>query len=78
MVVLVILGICAGLSGLALGATRAKAVRSRDATLEDARQRAVMLQRSVIIKRNGRAIRFLPDGRVLGGDTIIADPRGIP
>jgi prepilin-type N-terminal cleavage/methylation domain-containing protein len=67
MVVLAVLGVVAGISGLAVASLRPPVEAELSARLQRARGTAVRQGRAVtVVGENGTKILFLPDGRVIG------------
>jgi prepilin-type N-terminal cleavage/methylation domain-containing protein len=67
MVVLLILGLIGGLTSLALGTLKSRAVSERARALGQARAAAIRSGKAVSVPDDsGEVIRFLPDGRAIG------------
>lgn len=67
LVVLAVLGLLVGLSAVSLSSVRPPPAAMRFDSLRAARASAVRSGRPVVVVRDTSVIRFLPDGRVLGG-----------
>ena len=67
LVVLLLLGVMAGVTAFAVAGLRPPLQRQGDVNLDSARTAAVVSGQAVTLTRDGgAAVRFLPDGRVLG------------
>lgn len=69
LVVLLLLGLLAGLGATGVLALRQPASQALRDTLREARAAAIRLGAPVTLMRGSMTIRFLPDGRALGGPT---------
>jgi Tfp pilus assembly protein FimT len=65
-VVLVILGLLFGLSGLAITRSEREPTEPRIAALRQGRADAIRSGRAVRVSDSAGSVRFLPDGRALG------------
>jgi prepilin-type N-terminal cleavage/methylation domain-containing protein len=67
MVVLAVLGVVAGISGLAMASLRPPVETELSGVLQRARGTAVRQGRTVtVVREDGTKVLFLPDGRVIG------------
>jgi type II secretory pathway pseudopilin PulG len=67
MVVLLILGLATGVTALAIGSLKSRAVPERTRALGQARATAIRSGKAVSLPdEGGEVIRFLPDGRAIG------------
>lgn len=66
VVVLLVLGLLVGMSGLAVSSLRPRAEAPREAALRRARAEAIRTGRSVWIVGDTAPAVFLPDGRAIG------------
>jgi prepilin-type N-terminal cleavage/methylation domain-containing protein len=62
LVVLAILGLVTGVSGLAVASLRVPAAAERENDLRRARAEAIQSGREIVVD----SVRFLPDGRAIG------------
>ncbi len=67
LVVLVVLGLTTGLSLLALPALRPSPMAAEIERARQARARAIQSGQDIVAVFDSVPVRFLPDGRVLGG-----------
>ncbi len=76
LVALVIVGVMAGLGALSVLSLRPGPRGAALDSMASARHRAIREARPVVLRDGTRQLRFLPDGRVLGGGV---DPlTGVP
>ncbi len=73
LVVLVLLGILAGVSAGSLTSLREPSADAQTKAVRRARVQAVQRGTSVLLQADSTWTRFLPDGRVLRGDSRVAD-----
>ncbi len=66
LVVLVILGLLVGVSGLAVGSLKPSASSARLRALQAGHTQAIESGRVVTVNMDSITIRFLPDGRAIG------------
>jgi hypothetical protein len=66
LVVLLLLSLLLGVTGLAVGSLRAPGRSSRVRVMEAARATAIRSGRPVALTGDSGTVRFLPDGRALG------------
>lgn len=76
LVALVILGMMTGIGALSVMSLRPAALGVALDSMTSARRRAIRDGRPVVLRDGSQVLRFLPDGRVLGG---LVDPlTGVP